>query len=253
MVPQESNPLPPQLLQVHRYTHRIVRGTLLAVGRPDARLPALSRVDKTVCLAVSQASSIINLGVGCETLTLGHHPHKLSLAAVAIKLPTVRPAFAVELAGGASGPGATPWRRAERRISIGGIYRASSVQLLEHRAAPESGESAEATTGARLVHGARVVLEDVERPPMLQAPPIGAWMSQQEREAGRGELLEALYETRFAALQRFIGFIVMFHRLAQVCELGKGKVPRQVRLGLGQGWSGAECVGGEVGWGRTGS
>ena len=59
---------------VHRHTHRVVRGTLLAVGRPDGRLNALASAENTICLAVNQASSIQSLGVTCESLTLGHNP-----------------------------------------------------------------------------------------------------------------------------------------------------------------------------------
>ena len=39
---------------VHRHTHRVVRGSLLAVGRPDGRLNALSAAENTVCLSVNQ-------------------------------------------------------------------------------------------------------------------------------------------------------------------------------------------------------
>ena len=51
---------------VHRHTHRVVRGSLLAVGRPDGRLNALTSAENTVCLSLSQASSIQNYGVTCE-------------------------------------------------------------------------------------------------------------------------------------------------------------------------------------------
>jgi hypothetical protein len=51
-----------------------VRGALLAVGRPDGRLNALTASENTVCLSVNQASSIQSLGVTCESFTLGHNP-----------------------------------------------------------------------------------------------------------------------------------------------------------------------------------
>ena len=41
---------------VHRHTHRVVRGGLLAVGRPDGRLNALSSAENTICLSVNQAA-----------------------------------------------------------------------------------------------------------------------------------------------------------------------------------------------------
>ena len=71
-------------------------------------LQALARADKTLCLAVNQASSITNCGTGCETLTLGHHPHVLPLSSVALTLPTLRPLFACEVDSGSLGSNGSP-------------------------------------------------------------------------------------------------------------------------------------------------
>ena len=81
---------------VHRHTHRVVRGALLAVGRPDGRLNALTSAENTICLSVNQASSIQNYGVTCESITVGHNPFKLGLTANAIFIPTMRRAFMSE-------------------------------------------------------------------------------------------------------------------------------------------------------------
>ena len=81
---------------VHRFTHRVVRGTLLACGRPDGRLSALTTAETSVCLSVNQASSIQSLGVTCESITLGHNPAKLGLAAHGLTLPTRRPRYLCE-------------------------------------------------------------------------------------------------------------------------------------------------------------
>ena len=81
---------------VHRFTHRVVRGTLLACGRPDGRLSALTSAENAVCLSVSQASSIQSRGVTCESLTLGHNPAKLGLAAHNVALPSARPMYLCE-------------------------------------------------------------------------------------------------------------------------------------------------------------
>jgi len=78
---------------VHRHTHRVVRGALLAVGRPDGRADALTSAENTVCLSVNQASSIQNMGVTLESITVGHNPFKLGLSANAIFLPDTRPHF----------------------------------------------------------------------------------------------------------------------------------------------------------------
>ena len=81
---------------VHRHTHRVVRGCLLAVGRPDGRLNALTASENTTCLSVNQASSIQNMGVTCESLTLGHNPFKLPLSKYAVFLPRNRIKFLSE-------------------------------------------------------------------------------------------------------------------------------------------------------------
>ena len=82
---------------VHRHTHRVVRGALVAVGRPDGRLSALTSAEESVKLSVKQASSIQNWGVTCESITLGHNPTKdLKLTQKDIVLPTQRPLFLTE-------------------------------------------------------------------------------------------------------------------------------------------------------------
>jgi hypothetical protein len=86
----------PQDHLVHRFTHRVVRGALLACGRPDGRLSGLTAQEAAACLSVNQASSIQNLGVTCESLTLGHNPSKLPLSSHAVFLPTRRPDFLCE-------------------------------------------------------------------------------------------------------------------------------------------------------------
>ena len=45
---------------VHRFTHRVVRGVLLAVGRPDGRLTSLAKTECAVILSVKQAAFIQN-------------------------------------------------------------------------------------------------------------------------------------------------------------------------------------------------
>lgn len=65
---------------VHRFTHRVVRGVLLAVGRPDGRMCVLAKSESAVLLAVKQAAFIQNpayadpRGSGPEIITIGHNP-----------------------------------------------------------------------------------------------------------------------------------------------------------------------------------
>jgi len=81
---------------VHRHTHRVVRGALAIFGRPDGRLSALSTAEASVCLSVSQASSIQSLGGTCESVTIGHNPSKLDLSKSGIFLNRHRPLFLCE-------------------------------------------------------------------------------------------------------------------------------------------------------------
>jgi hypothetical protein len=81
---------------VHRHTHRVVRGTLAIVGRPDGRLSALSTAEGSVCLSVNQASSIQSWGGTCESITIGHNPFKLDLSLNGIFLKRNRPLFLCE-------------------------------------------------------------------------------------------------------------------------------------------------------------
>eukprot|EP00980_Cylindrotheca_fusiformis_P028298 scaffold22589_cov138-Cylindrotheca_fusiformis.AAC.61 len=81
---------------VHRHTHRVVRGTLAIVGRPDGRLTALSTAEAAVCLSVNQASSIQSWGGTCESITIGHNPFKLDLTINGIFLKRHRPLFLCE-------------------------------------------------------------------------------------------------------------------------------------------------------------
>ena len=39
---------------VHRFTHRVVRGLLIAVGRPDGRLCCLAKSEAAVLLSAKQ-------------------------------------------------------------------------------------------------------------------------------------------------------------------------------------------------------
>ena len=83
---------------VHRHTHRVVRGSLLAVGRPDARLNALTTADTATCLAINQACAITNLGAGCEAITVGHDANKPDMVDACLVLPATRPKFISEFA-----------------------------------------------------------------------------------------------------------------------------------------------------------
>ena len=83
---------------VHRYTHRVVRGVLLAFGRPDGRLIDLTSLDQSVGLSLAQASYIRSLGTSAESVTIGHNPNKFQQTFAAVFLPSLRKPYLCELA-----------------------------------------------------------------------------------------------------------------------------------------------------------
>jgi hypothetical protein len=72
---------------VHRFTHRVVRGVLLAVGRPDGRICCLAKSESAILLSTKQAVFIRNPeyngeSSGPDVVTIGHNPFKPNLGVV---------------------------------------------------------------------------------------------------------------------------------------------------------------------------
>ena len=261
---------------VHRHTHRVVRGTLLAVGRPDGRLNALTSAENTVCLSANQASSIQNYGVTAETLTIGHHPFKLPLSAEAIFLPRRRKLFVCEaelqekcsFTAEESLHEASAYEEAEQmrlrmeqragpKVELPRAKQASqqprprrsshdkpnvhlspelrpasnanatiaSLETLEgkERAPSELGSSPiNAARRDSMYAGARML----GRIEPLDEPFIGAWMLRDPRFDGltvgqltrQQTMLQTLYETRVASLQRLVSFMVVLHAMGKRVE-----------------------------------
>ena len=63
----------------------------------ERRLNSLTTAEAACCLSLNQASYIQNLGVTCESVTVGHNPFKLPLSSAAITLPTNRLSFISEV------------------------------------------------------------------------------------------------------------------------------------------------------------
>ena len=87
---------------VHRFTHRVVRGLLLAVGRPDGRLGCLAKSENAVILATKQAAFIRNpaynhAGSAPEIVTLSHNPFVPAVPGNHITIKTQRRKFLEEI------------------------------------------------------------------------------------------------------------------------------------------------------------
>ncbi len=81
---------------VHCFTHRVARGTLLALGRPDGRVLSLLKTEQTIMLAAKQAAFIENMSVGPEFFTIGHNNVQSSIASSHICISSTRRKFLSE-------------------------------------------------------------------------------------------------------------------------------------------------------------
>jgi len=88
---------------VHRFTHRVCRGVLLAVGRPDGRLCCLAKSETAFILGTKQAAFIQNPdyigdGSGPDIVSIGHNSYSPNLGLVNhIVIPGTRGAFLDEI------------------------------------------------------------------------------------------------------------------------------------------------------------
>ena len=65
----------PQDHMLHKFGHRITRGTLVFLGVPDRRRIQIQRNDEdAVIMTGKQADGVRNIGVGPEIIALGHNP-----------------------------------------------------------------------------------------------------------------------------------------------------------------------------------
>lgn len=195
---------------VHRFTHRVVRGTLVACGRPDGRLSSLTALENSVCLSVNQASSIQQYGVTCESITIGHNPAKLPLAVQSVYLPSKRPDYICERLLKLS-------KGMEPNEVLSDV---SSSQLL--------GEYETLVNDDHLQHAGTISedssLEDPPKHAVAAERYFGEALRAANPDASTRSLIESqnlsmlLYETRIASLQRLVAFFVMFYELGHTVQ-----------------------------------
>ncbi|KAG8467278.1 hypothetical protein KFE25_000594 [Diacronema lutheri] len=83
---------------VHLFTHRVARGGLIAMGRPDGRLCSLAKTESALLLAGKQAFYVQNAdypqyldsGNGPEVVSIGHNPFCPPAFAAHVVLPSFR-------------------------------------------------------------------------------------------------------------------------------------------------------------------
>jgi len=211
---------------VHKFTHRVARGTLLAVGRPDGRCNALTGAENAVCLAVNQASSIQHLDVCCESITVGHNNYMLPLSSNHLELRDHgRPLFISE--------------RILAKDLDNGISPASILGLLENMKSKDPmGESVSnvdvssmdaQTVVEQHMHKSRhkvksgmhpsPSVEEIDNVPeyfefgekLRKLFPNDSSIQLMEKQT----LPQRMYETRMASLQRCVAFMVLFHEMGR--------------------------------------
>eukprot|EP00271_Cylindrocystis_brebissonii_P006821 TRINITY_DN1964_c1_g1_i1.p1 TRINITY_DN1964_c1_g1~~TRINITY_DN1964_c1_g1_i1.p1 ORF type:complete len:2019 (+),score=294.17 TRINITY_DN1964_c1_g1_i1:315-6371(+) len=212
---------------VHRFTHRVKRGVLLAIGRPDGRICSQTKCESWVLMALLQARTIVNLNAGAEAVTIGHNPHTSAVIKHHIVLKSSRPQFLCEKLLGvnqhepmkriasrkhaiaesaAGGGGRNAFEELEGREVIGAhLCLESTVERAHHqwlsfvargRTQIEEAETDDPSLRSRMLHS-HVMDHNAQCLLDSQLP------------------LEEITENRFLSLERLIAFQVMFHSMAQ--------------------------------------
>jgi hypothetical protein len=171
---------------VHKCLHRIVRGTLVAVGVPDGRLKALVDVECATFLTALQLKSLSNWGVGAEVCTVGHHSYTPDVVDRAVIFDFDRPKFLSEV----------------RHDLLSGTVEPVARRML-YLAEPSL----------------KSVLGDSSEKPRVRGKVVGAVSHGSEQDLAGAlashAVVEALYEGRVASLERLVAFYVLFHAMAE--------------------------------------
>ncbi|CAI5468363.1 unnamed protein product [Closterium sp. Yama58-4] len=207
---------------VHRFTHRVCRGTLLAFGRPDGRLCSQSRCESWVLMALLQARTIVSLGCGAEVITVGHNPyHARSLVKRHVVLPSNRPKFLCEKLLGVDD--LEPMKRMATREHVVSTtsgknpFEALDSQVVGLHLCDEGTVQRARKLGlSMLAHGMRdISTADAEDPGNREAI-LSALGGDVNSLLHSQAPIEDICENRFLSLERLIAFHVLFHRMASV-------------------------------------
>ncbi|CAI7777856.1 unnamed protein product [Closterium sp. NIES-54] len=207
---------------VHRFTHRVCRGTLLAFGRPDGRLCSQSRCESWVLMALLQARTIVSLGCGAEVITVGHNPyHARSLVKRHVVLPSNRPKFLCEKLLGVDD--LEPMKRMATREHVVSTttgknpFEALDSQVVGLHLCDEGTVQKARKLGlSMLAHGLRdISTADAEDPGNREAI-LSALGGDVNHLLHSQAPIEDICENRFLSLERLIAFHVLFHRMASV-------------------------------------
>lgn len=231
---------------VHRFTHRVVRGVLLAVGRPDGRLCVLAKSEAATLLAVKQAAFIQNPsydenGSGPDIITIGHNPYQPVMGLCHnVVLRSARKKFVDEYIYERLYLAAKPFTGSILR-NLGNAYarvvqgKATRKQIdelpygVQHidptvRAsnafcdfvlnAQESGM----LTKKKLEGGVTEKQVDKSCDPAVRTAFAGRLDGAAQSVQDFQQVVQQFYECRIASLERYTAFCVMFHAMAEHCR-----------------------------------
>jgi len=218
---------------VHRFTHRVARGVMLAFGRPDGRMASQTKPESWTLMALLQARTIASFGCGPEVLSLGHNPYRSAMMDEAIVLPTHRPPLLCEtlLSVAEHEPQA---RLADMRATLSaGAFRERlqgaeapiGAHLRDAVASEEeweeirqhmsylAAESARAEEGT--VHGGVGPDQDGPGPAARDALLTPEYVKAEVLEMLESQAsVEEFIENRFLSAERYLAFLVLFHAMA---------------------------------------
>ena len=216
----------------HRMSHRLVRGSLFACGRPDGRLAALSASEGAVCHCVNYIASVMMSGSRSEIITIGHNPHKLKMTMSDIFLRDCRKRYICEFLHQKLNGNQANGEDSDKLCQTFAYLRKKSRNQGNNTIASDSVNS---NLSLRKNAGASHRKQDYHS--------IGGDIRDNHlvlsKEKYYGENMEMslkgispirivedqtlsmrLYETRFASLQRAVAFFVLFYHMGkdvQVC------------------------------------
>lgn len=230
---------------VHRFTHRVARGVLLAVGRPDGRLTSLSKNELAIVLAIKQAAFIQNpsyngAGSGPDIVTIGHNRYTPNLGSCCnnIMLPSItRGSFVDEILYDKLHESELPVTALILKSlspktngfvcgsgELSNIYGAHFIDLIINRINLNS-SLADFLLNAKKKLAKKAANIDfdneVQRVSSIKSSNPADVLAFETRldevtkeVNGLQGLLQQFYENRVASLERYIAFCVLFHALA---------------------------------------
>jgi hypothetical protein len=226
---------------VHEFTHRVARGVLLAVGRPDGRLTCLARSEHAVLLSIKQAAFVQNAAYpvgqgGPEICCLGHNPFTPNLPMDNVILPSdTRRTFADEVVFRYMSEGQKPSAdkamhkltrlhlraiarlKDQRGLPLSGLLQDDVEPYGVHHLDPSATFNLDSTEHSLAVSRHRASFSHKTEPAEVLAFSHQLDHGVKQAVVENQVMVQRFYECRIASLERFVGFCVLFSAMADKC------------------------------------